>query len=104
MSGVGTLANEFPDYPEADVPAFTKLLTPQHWHNDSCPSWVMTARDGDLIQVYVDFVDVNAREIVDDSLRFTVLRTPAGADHSGVSVLETDDETAVANYLQRARA
>lgn len=99
---IGTLAYEFPDYPAESLPAIPDWLVSQHYHNDSSPSWAMTAADGRTITLHIDWPDKNDREIVDDSGRYVVLATVAGQDYTGDVVMESDDWSAVLAMLTSA--
>ena len=76
---------EFPDFPEADMPAIPAGWEDISWHNDACPSFDM----GEGRVVYVDYADKAQREWP-DAPRFVVTFDPG--DNSSIrTVLETDD-------------
>ena len=59
--GVGSLEflrAEFPDFPTDTLPDIPDSLplTPSHWHNNACPSWVISGDVGDdHAELFIDY-------------------------------------------------
>lgn len=60
-TGIGSLAflrAEFPDFPTDSLPDFPDGLPaiPSHWHNNACPSWVISGDVGDdHAELFIDY-------------------------------------------------
>ena len=67
-----TYRDEFPDFPEADMPAMPEGFTDSSWHNDVCPS-IQNEKLG--LRIFIDYVDVDQREVQENGGRFIVYRT-----------------------------
>src|SRR5215471_6706565 len=65
-----TYKTEFPNFPDADMPAIPPGFVDGSWHNDACPSFHNEARG---LQIYVDYADPAKRE-VEGMTRYTVLQ------------------------------
>lgn len=63
------IAQEFPDYPLADLPEMPAGCVDTSWHNDACPS-ISTAND--TVRVFLDYVDPEKREVSIMTSRFCV--------------------------------
>lgn len=53
-----TYLTEFPDFPEADLPAIPPSWSDLSWHNDACPFFLITGSLG----VWVDYSDHEASD------------------------------------------
>ena len=84
---------EFPDFPDADMPAIPKGFVDSSWHNDTCPS---IESDTAQLRIWIDYTELGNREFGNIGHRFTVLRKD---DDSGDAVLETDDWNEVLEYI-----
>jgi hypothetical protein len=85
-----TFKTEFPDFPEADMPALPEGFSDTSWHNDACPSYSSPS-----FHIFIDYADVTQREHPNTS-RFTVSKT----DDDEVSpVLDTDNWSDVLEFI-----
>lgn len=73
---------EFPDFPDADMPPMPPGFTDSSWHNNSCPSYWSNAKG---LTIFIDYVDVEKREIQQPGPRFSVI------DSECDDVVESDD-------------
>lgn len=61
QTGIGSLAflrAEFPGFPIESLPDFPDSLPamPAHWHNDACPSWIVSGDVGDNhLSLFIDY-------------------------------------------------
>jgi hypothetical protein len=59
-----TYQTEFPDFPEATMPAMFSGFEDTSWHNDACPSF---EHDGLGLRLHVDYADKAMSEIPNGS-------------------------------------
>lgn len=114
---VGELSYEFPDYSADSIPQdltnpeflAAHCLESAHWHNDVCPSWVITDETEDYlrrqtgataqphvadVRLFVDYLDPEQRECDGKRFFLTVDYEP---------VLETDDWQQVVKFLEQSK-
>lgn len=61
---------EFPDFVlDVEIPA---LFTDNSWHNDAMPNWIRELADGQMVILWIDYIDPDRREILPPSGRFIV--------------------------------
>jgi hypothetical protein len=95
---------EFPDFPEADIPG-ALLSAPWEdvsWHNDACPNFERDLNNGAVIRFYVDFVDIQKREIQEEYPRFHAWVSEDNGDC--VHTIETDDLAAALAWADEQAA
>lgn len=85
---------EFPDFPDADLPAILDSFVDTSWHNDICPSFTSDALG---LTIFTDYADAAKREFP-DTKRFTVQTQDHGVETSGPS-LDTDDWAEVLAFV-----
>jgi hypothetical protein len=71
-----TYRDEFPDFPEADMPAIPAGWEDTSWHNDAMPSFVNERR---MLRLWINYSDVSLQDI-QGGKRFLLVREHA--DHS----------------------
>jgi len=87
-----TYRTEFPDFPEADMPAIPQGFEDRSWKNDACPYFVNPKLG---LGLWIDYVDAETREFP-ELQRFSVYRVDAdGAHKEPDPVVATDDWNAV---------
>jgi hypothetical protein len=59
---------EFPNFPEADMPAIPEGWSDESWHNDACPFFKVNERIG----VYVGYSDPKMKTDIEDP-RFVIV-------------------------------
>ena len=77
------LSTAFPDYPASDLPPIPAHWVDASWHNDACPSFMVSG-----LQVFIDYADPDRREAGD--VRFHVMEAETAR-----SIIATDDWQAV---------
>ena len=81
-----TYRTEFPDFPEADMPAMPEGFVDASWKNDSCPCFVSEAAG---LTLFVDYADASSREFP-ETTRFSLVRQATDE-----RLVDTDDWNAV---------
>ncbi len=94
-----TFQIEFPDFDAATLPAIPADWTDASWHNDSCPCF----NTGKGVVVFIDFADVDLREIQEEGDRFSVHADPEMHDHNDV-LMSTDDWNEVLAFVAKQEA
>lgn len=89
---------EFPDFPEADMPAIPEGFEDNSWHNDSCPNFTSEALG---LRIWIDFADPEQREIR-EGCRF-ILEPSDNLDTTTDPVC-TDDWAAILEAVEEERA
>jgi len=78
-----TYRTEFPDFPEADMPAIPQGFVDESWKNDACPHFVSRELS---VEVWVDYADAEKSEFPEiralTPTRFTLNRIVVDADGS----------------------
>lgn len=93
---------EFPDYPEADMPAIPAGFEDTSWHNDVCPT---IGSDSLRLSIFIDYADVAQRELGADTDRFIVLQLDADGCYTGEQPLvATDDWNEVLAFIAISEA
>lgn len=84
MNRFPELARAFPDFPLSDLPSIPEDWRDSSWHNDACPSFMVSENGdtGEFLQVYIDFADPEKREYTGTPSRFSVLLSTNGATES----------------------
>lgn len=95
-----TFKAEFPDFPEADMPAIPPGFEDTSWHNDACPCLTSDAYG---LTIWIDYVDPAQREYEGKYPRFCVHSQDHGIETSGPSI-QTDDWAAVLDFIESQRA
>lgn len=91
-----TFQIEFPDFDAATMPAIPADWTDASWHNDSCPCF----NTGKGVVVFVDFADIDLREIPETGDRFSVHADPEIHNHNDV-LMATDDWNEVLTFVAK---
>jgi hypothetical protein len=63
---------QFLSYPHHDLPAIPVGWVDDSWHNDHCPSWIVGEYRDDLVKVYIDWPEVEAR-LSPSAMRYSVV-------------------------------
>lgn len=79
------LAQEFPDYDLATLPAIPDDWQDISWHNDTCPSFEVLPE----WHVFIDYADTALREFPDSPTRFSL--QAVRADGEFFTLLDTND-------------
>lgn len=85
---------EFPEYPESDMPADTAAWEDVSWINDTCPSFIC----GRNMAVFIDWPNATQRDFP-DAARFTLIPTEDGQFFGGDALLHTDSWPDVLAYI-----
>ena len=85
---------EFPDFDPATMPAIPFEWKDTSWCNDTCPSFAAQEN----ITVFVDYEDINLREMQDDYPRFHI--QSYDAEGNAISELITDDWDKILDYFK----
>lgn len=67
-----TYSDQFPDFPETDLPPIPEGFTDQSWANDPCPTFYNAA---ERLAIWVDYADPDKREFPELGGRFQLGRT-----------------------------
>lgn len=94
-----TWKTEFPDFPEADLPAIPADFVDTSWHNNACPSF--TSDEAELT-VWIDYSDVSMREH-GAGHRFQLEPQRDGVEIAGDG-FSSDDWSAVLAFIDNRRA
>ncbi|MGX1323269.1 hypothetical protein AB7M17_006722 [Bradyrhizobium sp. USDA 377] len=94
-----TWKTEFPDFPEADMPAIPADFVDTSWHNNACPSF--TSDEAELT-VWIDYLDVSQREH-GSGHRFTIEPQRNGVEITG-DWFSGDDWTEALAFIESNRA
>lgn len=65
-----TLTSEFPDFGPLNL-TLPEGFEDTSWHNDICPSFSRELADGSKVVIFVDYEDLEKRELSDEN-RFNV--------------------------------
>jgi hypothetical protein len=78
---------EFPDFPDADMPPLVEGLEDISWHNDVCPSFSSEALG---VYLFVDYANAARREFPEGP-RFRLSEYVGEGEGPGNEIVETDD-------------
>lgn len=88
-----TYREEFPDFPESDMPAIPASYEDESWGNEMCPCFRKALASGRFITLWIDFLDPLQREIT-DGLRFGITLADANGTNDAAGY-QTDDFAAL---------
>jgi hypothetical protein len=94
-----TWRTEFPDFPEADMPAIPADFADTSWHNNACPSFTSDAAE---LTLWIDYADVSMREH-GPGHRFQLEPRRDGVEITGDG-FSSDDWAAVLAFIDDNRA
>lgn len=93
---------EFPDFPEADMPAIPEGFADSSWHNDSSPSFTSEALG---LRIWIDFADPEQRDIregcrfgLEPSDNLDEITDPIATDDWAVILAAVEDERSMLAY------